>query len=71
MFTAKSPVIFTYFPGVEILWKGTVSAQAIRPTLCGNCAFPQNFQTRKLGENYGIFQSVCLKQVTINMTGPQ
>ena len=23
---------------------------AIRPKLCGNCAFPQNFYTRKLGE---------------------
>ena len=23
---------------------------AIRPILCGNCAFPQNFHTRKLGE---------------------
>ena len=22
----------------------------IRPKLCGNCAFPQNFHTRKLGE---------------------
>ena len=22
-----------------------------RPKLCGNCAFPQNFHTRKLGEN--------------------
>ena len=21
-----------------------------RPKLCGNCAFPQNFHTRKLGE---------------------
>ena len=43
---------FTWFPGVEILQKGTVSAQfrAIRPKLCGNCAFPQNFHTRKSGE---------------------
>ena len=33
---------------MDILWKGTVSAQfrAIR----GNCAFPQNFHTWKLGE---------------------
>ena len=38
---------FTWFPGVEILWKGTVSSY---PKLCGNCAFPQNFYTRKLGE---------------------
>ena len=29
---------------MKILWKG------IRPKLCGNCAFPQNFHTRKLGE---------------------
>ena len=37
---------------MEILWKGTVSAKfrAIRSKLCGNCAFPQNFHTRKLGE---------------------
>ena len=37
---------------MEILWKGTVSAQfrANPPKLCGNCAFPQNFHTRKLGE---------------------
>ena len=46
---------FTWFPGVEILRKGTVSAKfrAIsgnRPKLRGNCAFPQNFHTRKSGE---------------------
>ena len=37
---------------MEILWKGTVSAQfrANRSKLCGNCAFPQNFHTSKLGE---------------------
>ena len=45
---------------MEILWKGTVSAQfrAIRPKLCGNCAFPQNLHTRKLGEItvfFGVF----------------
>ena len=35
-----------------ILQKGTVSAEfrAIRPKLCGNCAYPQNFHTKKLGE---------------------
>ena len=32
---------------MEILQKGTVS---LRPKLNGNCAFPQNFRTRKLGE---------------------
>ena len=30
-----------------------------RPKLCGNCAFLQNFHTKKLGENYGIFRSDC------------
>ena len=37
---------------MEILWKGTVSAwfRAIRRKLCGDCAFPQNFRTRNLGE---------------------
>ena len=43
---------FTWFPGVEILRKDTVSAkfQTIRRKLCRNCAFPQNFYTRKSGE---------------------
>ena len=44
--------IFTWFPGMEILWKDTVPAQfwAIGPKLWGNCSFPQNFHTRKLCE---------------------
>ena len=48
---------FTLFPGVEISWKHTVSAEfrAIRPKLCRNSAFPQNFHTRKLGEITGFF----------------
>ena len=29
---------------------------AFRPKLCGNCAFPQNFHTRKLGEITGFSQ---------------
>ena len=33
---------------MEILWRGTVSEQF--GEICGNCAFPQNFPTRKLGE---------------------
>ena len=43
---------FNQFPVVEILRKGTVSTQflVIHPNLCGNCAFPQNFHTRKLFE---------------------
>ena len=37
---------------MEILWKSTVFTQfqTNRPKLYGNCAFPQNFHTRKLGE---------------------
>ena len=43
---------FTWFPGMEILRKGTVSAKfrANRPKLCESCAFPQNFHTREPGE---------------------
>ena len=48
---------FTLFPGVEILWKDTVFAwfRAIRPKLCRNCVFPQNFHTIKLDEITGFF----------------
>ena len=37
---------------MEILWKRTVFAEfwANHPKLRGNCAFPQNLHTRKLGE---------------------
>ena len=51
---------FTLFPGVDILWKGKVSIGfwAIRPKLYGNCAFPQNFHTRKFG---GISVSYTLE----------
>ena len=40
-----------WFPGVEILWKHTVSAvfRVIRPKLCGNCAFLQKFHIMKFG----------------------
>ena len=42
---------FTYFPGVENLWKGTVSAQfwMNHPKRCRNCAFTKNFCTKKIG----------------------
>ena len=42
--------IFTWFCGLEILWKGTISWE-FRATNYGNCAFPQNVHTRKLDEN--------------------
>ena len=37
---------------MEILWKSAVLTgfRAIRPKLRRNCAFSQNFHTRKLGE---------------------
>ena len=43
---------FIWFLGVEILWKGTVSTLfwATGPKRCRNCAFPQNFHTRKSGK---------------------
>ena len=43
---------FNKSPYVKILWKctGIVEFRAIHPKLCANCAFPQNFNTRKLGE---------------------
>ena len=31
---------------------------AIRPKLCRNCGFPQNFQIKKIRWKYGIFRSV-------------
>ena len=37
------------FCAAKFLWKDTV------PGNCGNCAFPQSFQTRKLGEITGFF----------------
>ena len=33
---------------------------AFRPKLCGNCAFPQNFHTRKLGEITRFFAVVII-----------
>ena len=40
---------------IFLVWKFCGKAQlphsfAIRPKLCGSCAIPQNFHTRKLGE---------------------
>ena len=50
------PISPTWFL-VNFIWKILVPAvssfevkKEIRPKLCGNCAFPQNFHTRKLGE---------------------
>ena len=55
MYTAKNPVISPNF----LLWKFCGKAQFPEfhscPKLCGNCAFPQNFHTRKLGQITGFF----------------
>ena len=32
----------------------------IRPKLCGNCAFPQKFHTRKLGEIMVFFTVIII-----------
>ena len=47
---------FTWFPGVEILRK-----LCDRPKLCGNCAFPRNFHTRKSGEISVFFAVLRIK----------
>ena len=39
---------------------------ANHPKLCGNCAFPQNFHTRKLGE-ITVFFSVYEKHAKNNL----
>ena len=44
VFLAKNTVISTDF----LVWK--FCGKANRSKLCGNCAFPQNFHTRKSGE---------------------
>ena len=55
----KIPKFDLNFPGVETLWKHTVSAEfrANCPKQCGNCAFPQNLCTRKLAE-ISVFSAV-------------
>ena len=55
---------FTSFPGVGILWEGTVSAEFLgnRPKLFGNCAFLQNVHTRKLVE-ISVFYTVIAEEI--------
>ena len=57
---------FIWFPGVEILRKGTVSPKfrPIRPKLCGNC-FSAKFPHQEIRWNYGIFRSVYGIQVSV------
>ena len=51
--------ILSNFLVCKFLWKGTVSVEfwEIRPKLCGNCVFPQNFHTRNFGE-ISVFYAV-------------
>ena len=51
LITAKNTAISPNF----LVWK------FFRPKLCGNCAFPQNFYTRKLGE-ITVFFAVDIKR---------
>ena len=43
------------------------SQNAIRPKLCGNCAFPQNFHTRKSGEITVFFAVQFLEPLSANV----
>ena len=56
---------FHLFPGADILLNGAVSGvnecPAIRLKLCGNCAFPQNFHTGKLGEISVLYLVIVIK----------
>ena len=40
--------------------RGVITHCKIRPKLCGNCAFPKNFHTKKLGE-ITVFFAVSFK----------
>ena len=57
---------FNEFPGVKNSWNCTFSAdfRTNCTKLCGNCFFPQNLHTRKLGE-ITIFFEVLLNFVIV------
>ena len=52
------------------MWKRTVSVEfrVIHPKLCGNCAYPQIFHTRKLGE-ITVFHAICTFKNDLSITG--
>ena len=61
--TAKNTVILSNF----LVWE--FCGKANHPKLCGNCAFEQNFHTKKLGEItlfFVVYSSICfpLRRVT-------
>ena len=55
-FSKKSKLSISLNQQSEVLYKFT----AIRPKLCGNGTFPQNFQTRKLGETTVFFAVIVI-----------
>ena len=59
---------FTLYPGVEILWKRTVSTEfrVIRPKLCKNCVFPKHFEKRKLGKVVVFYEA---KDLSLSYSG--
>ena len=64
---------FIKFPCMEILQKRTVthsnSKNTIRPKFYGNCALPQNFHTRKLGETTVYYAVTIIIIIIINIKG--
>ena len=51
-----------------MFWKGAVSVELLanRPKIYGNCAFPQTFHTRKLGEFIVFMQ--CMPEYGFYLT---
>ena len=62
---------FTWFPGMEILRNGIVSAQfrANRLKLCGNCAFLEKSPPLEIRWNYRIFRRVKLSHCPATIVG--
>ena len=60
-YTAKNTVISPNF----LVWNFCGKARTNRPKLCGNCAFQQNFYTRKLDEITVFFAVLPYKTVNL------
>ena len=50
LLTASNTVISSNFLAWKLCGKAQFLHSFWHPKLCGNCAFPRNFRTRKLGE---------------------
>ena len=48
----------SYHWSADVISTSIKTNRAICPKLCGNCPFPQNFHTRKLGE-ITVFYALC------------